>query len=148
VATKTVGRAATDRAAALKKAVAPGKPSQRQASTRASAPKKTVAADEPSRPQATTQVVEQARPRRPVGHALLAAEQAIRRDSLHLHLPIVGELHLPAAEEVAFIGGIAAMAVLGLLEWPVAVLLGVGHGLALNRRNRVVRAFGEALEEA
>jgi len=40
------------------------------------------------------------------------------------------------------------LAIVGLLEWPVAALLGLGHGLALNRRNKVVRAFGEALEEA
>jgi len=148
VTTKTVGRAATARTSAPKKTVAPDKPSQRQATTRASAPKKTVTIDKPSQRQATTQLTDRAGPRRPVGHALLAAEQAMRRNSLHIRLPIAGELHLPAAEEVAFIGGVVALAIVGFLEWPVAVLLGLGHGLALNRRNKVVRSFGEALEEA
>jgi hypothetical protein len=79
---------------------------------------------------------------------VLAAERAMRRNSTLLRLPIVGELRLPAPEEVAFIGGVAALAVVGLLEWPVAVLLGVGHALGTSRRNKVVRSFGEALEEA
>jgi hypothetical protein len=66
----------------------------------------------------------------------------------HLRLPVVGELHLPAAEDLAFLGGVVALAVIGVLEWPIAVLLGAGHTLALSRRNKVVRSFGEALEEA
>jgi hypothetical protein len=97
---------------------------------------------------ASTDVVAAPGHTRPVGHALLAAERAMRRNSLHLRLPIVGELHLPAPEEVAFVGGVAALGIVGLLEWPIAVLLGVGHLLAAGRRNKVVRAFGEALEEA
>jgi hypothetical protein len=108
-----------------------------------------VAAIEPTRQGAGGPVVvEQAGRGWPVGHALLAAERAMQRNSLLLHLPIVGELRLPPAEEVAFIGGVTALALVGVLEWPVAVLLGVGHSLALNRHNKMVRAFGEALEEA
>jgi hypothetical protein len=82
-------------------------------------------------------------------HALEAAEQATQRNNLHLRLPVVGEVQFPAAaEELAFIGGVAALAIVGFLEWPVAVLLGIGHGLASNRRNKVVRSFGAALEAA
>jgi hypothetical protein len=72
----------------------------------------------------------------------------VRRDSLHIHAPIIGDVRLPPREDVAFLGGVVALAVVGVLEWPVAVLLGVGHQLATNRHNRLVRAFGEALEEA
>lgn len=86
--------------------------------------------------------------RRPVAHPLVAAEQAVQHNSLHLRLPAVGELRLPAVEEVAFIGGVAVLAAIGVLEWPVAALLGIGHWLATDRRNKVIRAFGEALEEA
>ena len=67
---------------------------------------------------------------------------------MRLNLPIVGELRLPAGEEVVFIGGVGVLAVVGLLEWPVALLLGIGHTLAMSRNNKVVHAFGEALEEA
>jgi len=86
--------------------------------------------------------------KRPVLHAAAAAERAIRRDSVHLDLPIVGRLRLPAADEVAFIGGVAVLVMIGVVEWPVGVALGVGHALATSRRNRTVRAFGAALEEA
>jgi hypothetical protein len=65
---------------------------------------------------------------------------------MQLPVPVLGELTLPAPEQVAFIGGIAALAVIGLLEWPVAVLLGVGHGLATHAHRKMVRALGEALE--
>lgn len=81
-------------------------------------------------------------------HALVAAEAAVRRNSLQIRLPLIGELRLPPTEEVVFIGGVAGLAVLGILEWPVAILLGVGHGLAMSRHSKLLRAFGEALEEA
>lgn len=85
---------------------------------------------------------------RPVLHAVAAAEKAVRRESVHVDMPIIGRLRLPAPDEVAFIGGVAVLVMIGVVEWPVGVALGVGHALATNRRNRVVRSFGEALEEA
>jgi hypothetical protein len=72
----------------------------------------------------------------------------MRRNMTHISVPVVGEVHLPAPEELAFIGGTAVLALVGILEWPVAVLLSMGHVLAMNRRNKVVHALGEALEEA
>ncbi len=77
---------------------------------------------------------------------MLAAEQAVRRTSLRLQVPVLGELILPAPEQVAFLGGVAVLAVIGVLEWPVAVLLGVGHGLATHAHRKLVRGLGEALE--
>lgn len=144
MATKTAQPSAKTPTSTPKKTVAPTEASRRQAGNRTSAPKKTVALDKPTQQQAAEQV----RPRRPVEHALMAAERAVRHNSLHLQLPILGEVRLPAAEEVAFIGGVAALAIVGVLEWPVAVLLGVGHGLATVRHNKLLRSFGEALEEA
>jgi hypothetical protein len=145
--TSTVGRA-TAQTSTPKKTPPPRKPSQRPAGTRARVPRKTAAAEEPSQRQASNAVAERVGPRKPAGHALLAAESALRRNSVHLQLPIVGELHLPSPADVAFFGGVAVLAVVGLLEWPVAVLLGLGHGLAMNQHHKVLRAFGEALEEA
>jgi hypothetical protein len=87
-------------------------------------------------------------PDRPVVHAIAAAERAVRRDTMHIALPVIGRLGLPPPEEIAFLGGVTVLVIAGVVEWPVGVLLGVGHALALNRRNRLVRAFGQALEEA
>jgi hypothetical protein len=61
---------------------------------------------------------------------------------------LAGELRLPPREDLAFLGGVIVLTAIGVLEWPVAVLLGVGHELASNRHNKLLRSFGEALEEA
>jgi hypothetical protein len=120
---------------------------------------KTVARTSPgattTRPRKTSTAPTAARTRapaaprkRPVLHAVAAAERAVRRDSVHMDLPIIGTLRLPAPDEVAFVGGVAVLVMIGVVEWPIGVALGVGHALATNRRNRVLRSFGEALEEA
>ena len=110
--------------------------------------RKTATSEQPKRRQATPAVADRPGPKRPVEHAALAAERALRRTTVSLRLPIVGELRLPSGDELVYIGGVGVLAVVGLLEWPVAVLLGVGHTLAANRSNKVVHEFGEALEEA
>jgi len=84
----------------------------------------------------------------PVAHAALAAERAVQRNSTHVELPVIGVVHLPAKEELAFIGGVTVLAAAGILEWPVALLLGIGHTLATNRHNKLMQEFGEALQEA
>ncbi len=148
--TATARRATTVRAPARQKSATPPKP-KRQTTTSASESKRTAAAHTPRRPRASTDVTDvtrQATSKRPVRHAALAAERAVRRNTTQLRLPIVGELTLPAPEQVVFIGGVAVLAVIGVLEWPVAVLLAAGHALAANAHAKIVRSFGEALEEA
>jgi hypothetical protein len=82
------------------------------------------------------------------GHPRAAADRANRSNSTEVRLPFVGVVRLPAPEELAFLGGVGVLAVVGAVEWPIAVVLGTGHVLATNRRNRVVQEFGDALEEA
>jgi hypothetical protein len=72
----------------------------------------------------------------------------MRRNSLGLRLPIVGQVRIPAREDVAFVGGVALLAVVGMVEWPVALVLAIGHELATNRHNQLLHSFGEALEAA
>ncbi len=40
------------------------------------------------------------------------------------------------------------LGVLGVLEWPVALVLAGGHALASDQHNRAVQQFGDALEDA
>jgi hypothetical protein len=61
-------------------------------------------------------------------------------------MPFLGTVTLPAAGELAFLGGVGVLAVVGAIEWPIAAVLGAGHLLASNQRNKVLREFGEALE--
>jgi membrane protein required for beta-lactamase induction len=46
-----------------------------------------------------------------------------------------------------FYAGVGAMAVLGIMEWPVAAALLVGHTLVNAQHNKVLQSLGEALEE-
>jgi hypothetical protein len=46
------------------------------------------------------------------------------------------------------LGGITALALLEIIEWPVAAVLAVGHVLAHNRHHALLRDFGEALDHA
>jgi hypothetical protein len=136
--TATSRRTATTRAPASKKTTTPRKPNPRPASAKAPVPR--------GRQQASTDVAGRSEPRTPVEHAVLAAEQALRRNSVFLRVPVLGELTLPPPEQVAFIGGVAVLAILGVVEWPVAVVLGLGHGLATQAHRKMVRALGEVLE--
>ena len=73
---------------------------------------------------------------------------ATQHHSTKVTMPFLGTVQLPAADELAFLGGVGVLAVVGVIEWPVAVILGAGHALAMNHRYRMLREFGEALEEA
>ncbi len=55
---------------------------------------------------------------------------------------------LPAPEHLAFYAGVGAMALFGIMEWPVATALLVGHTLVNAQHNKVLQSLGEALEEA
>lgn len=57
-------------------------------------------------------------------------------------------LSLPQADQLAYFAGVGALAWFGLLEWPVAGVLVLGHVLAQTRHNAMLREFGEALEQA
>jgi hypothetical protein len=81
--------------------------------------------------------------------ALRAAERVIKSDTLLIELPDgLGAVRLPAPKQLAFYGGIAALAVFGIIDWPVAVVLGVGHLLAEDHHHKALVEFGEALAEA
>ena len=76
-----------------------------------------------------------------------AAHRVTDHNSTHLNVPMLGTFQLPPADELAFLGGIGVLAVIGAIEWPVAAVVAAGHTLASNRRNKVVHEFGEALEK-
>ncbi|WP_018335434.1 hypothetical protein [Actinomycetospora chiangmaiensis] len=62
-------------------------------------------------------------------------------------LPWVGPLRL-SRPQLVFVGGVAVLGALGVLEWPIALVLGAGHVLAADRSDPSVREAGRALEEA
>lgn len=65
-----------------------------------------------------------------------------------ISLPAFGTVQLPSKGTLAYFGAVAGLAALGLVEWPVAVIVGVGHMLAQQHGNAVLEEFGEGLGDA
>jgi len=63
-------------------------------------------------------------------------------------VPSLGAVQLPSKGTLADFGAVAGLAALGLLDWPVAVVIGVGHLLAQQRGNVLLEEFGEGLSDA
>ena len=86
-------------------------------------------------------------PRLRIGHGELL--RAIEKNTKSVDLPVVGQVHLPTSpDSLAWFGGLVFLSALGIMEWPVAVAIGLGHVLAQNHHIRALEDFGEALEEA
>jgi membrane protein required for beta-lactamase induction len=64
------------------------------------------------------------------------------------HRPGAVSVTLPPPEYFAFYAGVGAMAVFGIMEWPVVAALVVGHALVNSQHNKVLQSLGEALEES
>ena len=77
------------------------------------------------------------------------AVQKIREgETFHVNLPVLGQMEIPRPEQLAYFGGLAALAALELIDWPVAVVIAAGHMLASNHHNKILEELGEAMEEA
>ncbi|WP_340373770.1 hypothetical protein U5640_43870 [Streptomyces sp. SS7] len=80
-------------------------------------------------------------------NARVAAERAVTHNTVALD--VFGlRVELLPLDQLAFLAGLGALAALEIVEWPVALVLAVGHQLAHNHHSRVLREFGDALEEA
>jgi hypothetical protein len=77
-----------------------------------------------------------------------AVERVREAQSFTVALPVVGRVRVPRPEQLAFYGALGALAAVELIEWPVALVLGVGHALMQNEHSRVAQEVGEALEDA
>ncbi|GAB2807395.1 hypothetical protein GCM10027176_10610 [Actinoallomurus bryophytorum] len=65
-----------------------------------------------------------------------------------LNVPGLGLVTLPCRDQLVFFGGLGLLAVVGVIEWPVAAVVGAGHLLAAKRNNKALRQVGEVLEQA
>jgi hypothetical protein len=85
------------------------------------------------------------------GHHQRAARKAVEANTTQLDFHIgQTQVHvvMPPLDKLAFYAGLAGAAAFGAVEWPIALLTGVGHLLSDDRRNRTLRALGEALDAA
>jgi hypothetical protein len=77
-----------------------------------------------------------------------AAERVRKRHDLCINVPGLGTIDLGSPDQLAYLAGIATLAALEIIEWPLACIIAVGHVLADQRRSATLHAFGEALEQA
>ena len=77
------------------------------------------------------------------------AVQKIREgETFAVNLPVLGQLEIPRPEQLAYYGGLAALAAFELIDWPVAVVVAAVHLLASTHHNKLLEELGAAMEEA
>ena len=77
-----------------------------------------------------------------------ALEHIREGETFAINLPVVGQVQVPRPDQLAYFGGLAALAAFELIDWPVALVIAAGHFLASNHHNKVLEELGEAIEEA
>lgn len=76
-----------------------------------------------------------------------AVEHIREGETFAVNLPVIGQVDVPRPEQLAYYGGLAALAAFELIDWPVALVIAAGHILASNHHNRLLEELGEAMEE-
>ncbi len=71
-----------------------------------------------------------------------AARKVDDASHIRVTLPLLGTVRLPEPQRLTYYAAIGALGVLGVLEWPVALVLAGGHALASDQHNRAVQQFG------
>ena len=78
-----------------------------------------------------------------------AVDRAIEQDTVSVDLPEpIGTVRLPSPERLAFYAGLATLGVFGIVDWPVVLVIGVGHLLAEDHHHKLLANLGQALSEA
>jgi hypothetical protein len=73
--------------------------------------------------------------------------EAVEDESWHLRIPGVGvTVTLQHPERAAFYAGLLALALIEVIDWPVAVLICVGHTVAHRAHNRALQGIAQGLE--
>ncbi|RAU93820.1 hypothetical protein DQP58_15625 [Mycobacterium colombiense] len=77
-----------------------------------------------------------------------AVDKIREGETFAVNLPAIGQVEIPRPEQLAYFGGLAALAALELIDWPVALVIAAGHFLASSHHNKLLEELGEAMEEA
>jgi hypothetical protein len=83
---------------------------------------------------------------RRLGHGAVLRD--IQGNTVNVPVPVLGTVRLPPLDSLALYGGLATLAAIGLMEWPAAAAIGVGHLLVQQQPFRLLHGSGEALEKA
>lgn len=62
-----------------------------------------------------------------------AARRVAQAQSFSIRLPLVGAVRVPPPDQLAFWGVLGGLALLELIDWPVALALGIGSALVTRK---------------
>lgn len=71
-----------------------------------------------------------------------------RQSSMSIAIPILGQIHLPPVQDLAWYAGLGLLGASGLVDWPILGVVMTGKILSEIKGNKVVSNFGSSLEEA
>jgi hypothetical protein len=74
--------------------------------------------------------------------------QADRPQRSHVSVPVIGTLALPPPDRLVFYAVLGALGALEIIEWPIALVIGVGHYLTEQRFSPALQEAGQAAEAA
>jgi hypothetical protein len=74
--------------------------------------------------------------------------EAVESYTRRVRLPVLGEVAVPPTDKMAYYLGLGALAVLQIIEWPLALVVAAGHLLADQHLSALARGVGDALQQA
>ncbi|MFC0006625.1 hypothetical protein [Micromonospora siamensis] len=78
----------------------------------------------------------------------LRGREMVRTYGRRVEIPVLGEVAVPPPDKLTYYAGLGVLAALQVIEWPMALVISVGHLLADQHLSGVVKGMGEALETA
>lgn len=58
-----------------------------------------------------------------------ASERVAQAQHFSLKLPLIGSVRVPPPDQLAFLGALGALVAFELIDWPVALAMGVGSAV-------------------
>ncbi|MDT5065562.1 MAG: hypothetical protein QOK02_1717 [Mycobacterium sp.] len=77
-----------------------------------------------------------------------AVDRVREAETFAVQLPVIGRVKIPRPDQLAYFGGLAVLAAIEIIDWPVALIIATGHVLADNNHNKIAEELGEAIEDA
>lgn len=69
-------------------------------------------------------------------------------DRPRIAVPVIGTPAIPSADRLIFYGVLGILGILEIVEWPLVLIVGVGHYLTEQKFSPLLREAGQAAETA
>ncbi|RKR89250.1 hypothetical protein BDK92_3590 [Micromonospora pisi] len=64
-----------------------------------------------------------------------------------VRIPGLGDIAVPPTDKIAYYAGLGLLAVLQVIEWPLALVITAGHLIADQHFSGLAKGLGEALQQ-